>query len=314
MLFKAGLFAASTLLPFAISTYFRKTPIFWLPPAGSRGGGEDDDLQGWKGKGAMGDWLGPLGWALSLPSAPRGSVSATVWSQVCGRVLAMVITLLKDFSLASISLEERQPAAIKTFTSRYSALTQTAWYILALSSCTYAFSQFDQLSTLTGFDIEAQFGGHYQFLTNLGLAATWLTLVISLVSLGLTALAFPTGILAPVRQLKALLLTIALPVETLISILYWSILTIDPKLLMPTKQVADPSNPGQFIQEMISLPLKVDLALHATPAIWLLVVSRASTERASLTKGLMSNNSSFRSFRPISSSLRPFRPLQHHTT
>lgn len=58
MLFKAALFILTTGVPFAITTYHRKTPVFWLPPGG---------------------WLGPLGWFLSFPSAPAGAISSSVW-------------------------------------------------------------------------------------------------------------------------------------------------------------------------------------------------------------------------------------------
>ncbi|PWN19546.1 hypothetical protein BCV69DRAFT_250882, partial [Microstroma glucosiphilum] len=87
LLVRAFLFVFGTAFPFVVSTYYRKTPIFWLPPAASLGG---------KGQAVSQDWLGPIGWMLALPSAPRGSISATVWSQVCGRVIALVFTAIYD--------------------------------------------------------------------------------------------------------------------------------------------------------------------------------------------------------------------------
>lgn len=59
LLFKGLMFILTTLLPFAVTSYYGKTPIFWLPPGGN--------------------WFGPLGWFLSLPRAPAGSVSSTMW-------------------------------------------------------------------------------------------------------------------------------------------------------------------------------------------------------------------------------------------
>lgn len=49
--FKSALWIATTVIPFIISSYHRKSPVFFLPPG----------------------WFGPLGWWLSLPSAPAGT-------------------------------------------------------------------------------------------------------------------------------------------------------------------------------------------------------------------------------------------------
>lgn len=57
------------VVPAILSSYFSKSPMFFLPP---------------------GDWLGPFGRLLSFPKAPMGAVSTTVWSTVCSRVLALV--------------------------------------------------------------------------------------------------------------------------------------------------------------------------------------------------------------------------------
>lgn len=58
-------------------------------------------------------------------------------------------------------------------------------------------------------------------------------------------------------------------VSTLISLLYWSLLTVNPDLLTPPRQIADPDNPGQILFESVRLPLALDLALHALPATFL---------------------------------------------
>ncbi|CAD6887859.1 unnamed protein product [Tilletia laevis] len=80
MLIKAFLFLLTTVLPFGVKTYHRKTPVFWLPP---------------------GDWFGPIGWAASLPGAPAGSISATVWGMVCSRILVIVASTAKDLFVSS---------------------------------------------------------------------------------------------------------------------------------------------------------------------------------------------------------------------
>ncbi|PWY97405.1 hypothetical protein BCV70DRAFT_195423 [Testicularia cyperi] len=75
MLFKALMFVLTTVLPFVVTSYYSKTPIFWLPPGQS-------------------SWFGPLGWFLALPRAPRGSISSTMWQMVCTRsVIALVGSL-----------------------------------------------------------------------------------------------------------------------------------------------------------------------------------------------------------------------------
>ncbi|KAL9935323.1 hypothetical protein V8E36_005671 [Tilletia maclaganii] len=96
MLVKALLFVVTTVIPFAVKTYHRKTPIFWLPPGG---------------------WFGPVGWALSLPGAPAGSISATIWGMVCSRILLVVAASAKDLFLssgkaASQSVAEKVPVPV----------------------------------------------------------------------------------------------------------------------------------------------------------------------------------------------------------
>lgn len=72
MLFKGLMFLVTTVMPFFVTSWYSKTPIFWLPP------GEHS-------------WFGPLGWFLALPRAPRGAVSSTVWQMVCSRTLIAVL-------------------------------------------------------------------------------------------------------------------------------------------------------------------------------------------------------------------------------
>ncbi|KAK0552279.1 GET complex subunit get1 [Tilletia horrida] len=88
MLVKAMLFFITTVIPFGVKTYHRKTPVFWLPPGG---------------------WFGPIGWALSLPGAPAGSISATIWGMVCSRILVIVASTAKDLFLPSASSSDVSP-------------------------------------------------------------------------------------------------------------------------------------------------------------------------------------------------------------
>lgn len=143
---------------------------------------------------------------------------------------------------------------------------RSIWYSMGLASCSFAFSQFKHLEAITGSAITKQFGGHYQFLTNISLFLTFVTLLLSLSHTLSPSLPFT-------RELKTLASIMTMPMEVLVSILYWTVLAIDPKLLIPQKRVDDPLNPGQFVMETIRLPLMVDLSMHAFPAILLLVVS-----------------------------------------
>ncbi|TKA52231.1 hypothetical protein B0A53_04654 [Rhodotorula sp. CCFEE 5036] len=66
--FKKLVWLLTTVIPFIISSYHRKSPVFYLP-------------QG---------WFGPLGWWLSLPSGPAGAVVVTVWTMACKRTIQSV--------------------------------------------------------------------------------------------------------------------------------------------------------------------------------------------------------------------------------
>ncbi|GAA5963467.1 hypothetical protein JCM21900_006478 [Sporobolomyces salmonicolor] len=80
--FKSALWLLTTVVPFIISSWHRKTPVFWLP-------------QG---------WFGPLGWWLSFPSAPAGAVAVSIWTMSCRRTFACVKTAVCEFVPAA---EER---------------------------------------------------------------------------------------------------------------------------------------------------------------------------------------------------------------
>ncbi|PWN42641.1 hypothetical protein IE81DRAFT_117215 [Ceraceosorus guamensis] len=83
LLVRAGLIVLTTVMPFLVTSYHSKTPMFFLPPAaaGTREGST---------------WFGPIGWALSLAAAPAGSVSAGAWSAVVTRVFTLLISGVKD--------------------------------------------------------------------------------------------------------------------------------------------------------------------------------------------------------------------------
>lgn len=259
------LFVLGTAFPFVVSTYYRKTPIFWLPPAASLGG---------KGQAVSQDWLGPIGWMLALPSAPRGSISATVWSQVCARVIALVFTAVYDLLLfVALVKDPNAPPLVSPAKPGRALITSTSlrlvWCAIGLATCSFAYTRLLGLGELLGVDLSAQFGGLWQYLTNLGLVATAITLLLSLTD-ALLSSSSPTSS-SVTFKLKELSSIIALPGETLIFLLYWGIMLTKPELMVPSRQVDDPANPGQLLTETIRLPLSTDLSLHGIPAVFLLV-------------------------------------------
>ncbi|GAA5864295.1 hypothetical protein JCM3774_002742 [Rhodotorula dairenensis] len=66
--FKKLLWILTTVVPFIVSSYNRKSPVFYLPEG----------------------WFGPLGWWLGLPGAPAGAVAVTVWTMACRRTIQSV--------------------------------------------------------------------------------------------------------------------------------------------------------------------------------------------------------------------------------
>ncbi|OZJ02193.1 hypothetical protein BZG36_04759 [Bifiguratus adelaidae] len=96
---KSLLWTITNLSQFVLVAWYRKTPVFYLP------------------KGWFPGWIERV---LSLPFAPRGSVSVTIWFMTCRRLINNVIGLAKDF------LEKGPPfgAAAKTPVSASSASIQ----------------------------------------------------------------------------------------------------------------------------------------------------------------------------------------------
>ncbi|OAA62708.1 integral membrane protein [Niveomyces insectorum RCEF 264] len=93
-------------------------------------------------------------------------------------------------------------------------------------------------------------GGNFQFLTILGLA-------LSLVTYALGAAADVTGA-TPLFAAKNVLAVCVAPLEVLVSLLYWSLQTIDPHLLYP------PDLPAELV-----LPVLPDVGFHLAPAVFL---------------------------------------------
>lgn len=183
---------------------------------------------------------------------------------VCGRIIAMAVALLKDIAGLFFSPTDPNAGPRRLRLAQPSPALQSIWYGIGLASCSFAFAQFHEMEKLAGVELSRQFGGHYQFLTNISLVLTFATLL-----LGMTRAVSPS--LPITRELKTVASAITMPIEVIVSILYWSVLAIDPDLLIPQRKVADPLNPGQFIMETVRLPILTDLCMHAFPAILLSV-------------------------------------------
>lgn len=92
------------------------------------------------------------------------------------------------------------------------------------------------------------YGWHFQYLTIIGLTLATLTFSFGLLS-DLT--------LSPrVFKIKNILSVTSLPLEFLISVLYWGLRAIDPTLVVPPE---------------LELPLTPDLSFHLVPTVMLLV-------------------------------------------
>ncbi|KAF5357291.1 hypothetical protein D9758_005845 [Tetrapyrgos nigripes] len=78
--FKAAIWLSTTGLQFFVGWWYRKTPIFYLPPG----------------------WLGPLAWILAFPFAPRGSVGVGMWQMVCRRSIRVGERLVKEFASPAV--------------------------------------------------------------------------------------------------------------------------------------------------------------------------------------------------------------------
>lgn len=96
----------------------------------------------------------------------------------------------------------------------------------------------------------AIYGGLSNFLTFWGLLLTWLTFLLKLV------LYVSESFQGSLTQLHANANLIALPLETLISLVYWPIFLYDPSLIMPPPPA-------------VKVELSFDLALHLFPAVLL---------------------------------------------
>ncbi|GAA6048997.1 hypothetical protein JCM3770_005431 [Rhodotorula araucariae] len=128
----------------------------------------------------------------------------------------------------------------------------TLLHLVALCSLSWAFHQLALPGPMSDYMDSVPVGGRWQYLTILSLAASWLSFA--------AALVHDLVPLALFSRLKAILAILTVPVEGLVAVLYWSLTLYDPALLSPA--VAPGESP-------LRIPLALDLALHALPALFL---------------------------------------------
>ncbi|KAJ7740719.1 FAR-17a/AIG1-like protein [Mycena maculata] len=131
-----------------------------------------------------------------------------------------------------------------------------ALHVGAICAMSYGYNALHSLSAETW--ISNQYGGHFQFLTIQGLAVAWLTMAV-----GLLEDFFP--VIKGLRSIKRTLFMAGMPIATMVSSIYWTLLLTNPHLILQ----AIPGEPGEA-STILVLPLRIDLALHAVPCLALL--------------------------------------------
>ncbi|KAH9842702.1 FAR-17a/AIG1-like protein [Rhodofomes roseus] len=118
--------------------------------------------------------------------------------------------------------------------------------------------------------ISSQKGGHSQFLTIIGL---WMA--ITTMTLGLASDVWPS--ITMFGKIKRLVLMVALPISTIVTSVYWTLLIFWTEMILAARPLPiDSPNPDELVPSfseptIMRIPLRIDLALHAVPAISLLL-------------------------------------------
>ncbi|KAJ7098030.1 FAR-17a/AIG1-like protein [Mycena belliarum] len=129
-----------------------------------------------------------------------------------------------------------------------------ALHLSAVCAMTYGYNALHGLAVNAW--ITSQYGGHFQFLTIQGLAVACMTMIV-----GLFEDFFPS--IPGVRATKRALFIAAMPIATIVSSIYWTLLLTVPHLLI--QQMPTETSPI-----VASIPLHIDLSLHAAPCVSLL--------------------------------------------
>ncbi|KAG0146576.1 hypothetical protein CROQUDRAFT_671068 [Cronartium quercuum f. sp. fusiforme G11] len=135
------------------------------------------------------------------------------------------------------------------FESPKGALLAFGFHLASFLNLSYSVWQIYQPGPMSSV-FSTMFGGRSNFLTLWGLALSWITFALKLM------LQLKPPIQSQLHKLHGILSLIALPVESCITLLYWSAIAIDPSLMIPPPPAVAP-------------PLALDLALHVYPTLML---------------------------------------------
>ncbi|WVR05049.1 hypothetical protein IAU60_002061 [Kwoniella sp. DSM 27419] len=116
--------------------------------------------------------------------------------------------------------------------------------------------------------MEKQYGGFFQYLTILGLFGTIIGMVLSGICDYLPAV-------QGIKSVKRVFLLFALPVEIVISSIYWSIILIAPQLMLPPRpdlqSAPEPASAEAVGDGLFRIPLWMDMSMHLLPAVALIL-------------------------------------------
>ncbi|KZV88312.1 hypothetical protein EXIGLDRAFT_839341 [Exidia glandulosa HHB12029] len=145
-------------------------------------------------------------------------------------------------------------------------LQRAALHLAALAAMAYGYNTLVALihGSQAGDWMLGQRGGLFQFLTICGLALAWVTCLVALVHSLVPSF-------TAIGNLKSALGLVALPVSIIVTEVYWPLILLAPSLIAEVDLgpgVDGMPPPAAF---MYPLPIPLDLALHAAPALALLV-------------------------------------------
>ncbi|BGO89942.1 hypothetical protein NBRC10512_001926 [Rhodotorula toruloides] len=124
-------------------------------------------------------------------------------------------------------------------------------HLVAFASISWSFNELWKPSPMSDF-MDSSYGGHWQYLTILSLAIAWLTFLFSLL--------YDILPLSVFARLKTSVAVLAVPVEGLVGLLYWTLTVVNPALLNPSL--------GEG-KEPFRIPFWLDVSLHGLPAVFL---------------------------------------------
>jgi len=135
-----------------------------------------------------------------------------------------------------------------------------AYHVAVLGGMSYGYHSLKKIASDEW--ASRQRGGRWQFLTIIGLAVAWFTIMLSL----------RAGISTKGRffhAIKRVLLMVALPLSVTVTAVYWSLLLVAPKMIVMQMEPTEPAT----IETPFANPIPplVDHSIHSLPAVALLI-------------------------------------------